>query len=183
MKKKDKLIYSSFKSRFLASVLDAFIIGMPFTTLKASFQNSKLVFIFEHVLMALIFQSIYIFFLTKYGATPGKMILKISVKKLDGSQIKIKEAFLRYSVEIIYALSFSIIFIVTYDSNFVDSFLATEGEEKRKMYDILYPKWKWIVGYIMSAYGLSEAFVALCNKKRRAIHDYIAGTIVINNKL
>jgi uncharacterized RDD family membrane protein YckC len=41
------------------------------------------------------------------------------------------------------------------------------------------PRWNaWVTG-VMYAWFLAIAIVMLCNRKRRSVHDFIAGTVVL----
>jgi uncharacterized RDD family membrane protein YckC len=42
--------------------------------------------------------------------------------------------------------------------------------------------WTDILNWLLLAWTLSELVVLLFNEKRRAIHDYIAGTVVVHTR-
>lgn len=42
------------------------------------------------------------------------------------------------------------------------------------------PSWSKIIDNLYLAWGLSELLVLLLNNKRRALHDFIAGTVVVH---
>jgi len=46
----------------------------------------------------------------------------------------------------------------------------------------LYPSWYDLVASRYLIWLFSEAFFLLINKRKRAIHDFIAGTVVINRE-
>ena len=52
--------------------------------------------------------------------------------------------------------------------------------EKTQLLKAYTPSWHGIVDGLSFAWGASELIVLLLNRKRRALHDFIAGTVVIH---
>ncbi len=107
----------------------------------------------------------------RYGQTLGKMVCKIKViDKSEANPITYRQAFYRDSILIVTGLIFSLIMLSD----------VTAGKNP---YDMKEAK-NWISILLWSSLStlwfLAELITMLTNKKRRAIHDFIAGTVVIN---
>jgi uncharacterized RDD family membrane protein YckC len=173
-------IYSGFWSRLGANLLDGLII-IPFS-LAILFINSFNIYIYIFTIIPnLLFAFWYHVFLTKkYGGTPGKLIVGIKIIKIDSSPIGWKESFLRYIVTLFLSLV-TIIFIVTaifsadteiYNNlNWLQKNTYLANLAKINGINIITNIWFW-----------SELIVLLFNKRKRAIHDFIAGTVVIKSE-
>ena len=122
-----------------------------------------------------------IFFLAKYGKTPGKMMMKIVVTRLDGARIGFKEALMRHSVDAIFGLIAGIgmlVAILQIEPTIFNNEMGWIDRNKLITYNT--PSFASVAGMLSIAWGYSELIVLLFNKKRRAIHDFIAGTVVVH---
>ena len=125
----------------------------------------------------------HVYLVKRYGGTPGKLLLKIKITKLDGSEISYREACLRYSVLFVLSI-FSAIPIILAAQGITDSEYFSMGWQERSLALMeRAPSWYNLVSISMNVWIWSEFIVMLTNKKRRAIHDFIAGTVVINKPL
>ena len=103
----------------------------------------------------------------KYGQTLGKMAFNIKVLDVSESQnLTFKQALLRDSVPILIDLMGFIYF----------SFLINK---KPLSTNDLITNYEDLVAIVGLVWVLLELITMLANKKRRAIHDYIAKTVVI----
>lgn len=103
------------------------------------------------------------------GQTLGKMALKVKVLDLSEAPISMRQAFLRDSVYIVIntaALILSIYFTLSGRETDVDSFLQANA----------------ILGTTALLWFVAEILTCLTNAKRRAVHDYIAGTVVVRTE-
>lgn len=119
-----------------------------------------------------------VYFLSRWGQTIGKMVAGIKVTRQDGKPIASRHAWLRSSVDIglaaVYLVA-AIYVLATWTGPEWSSlsWLDRGGELAKRnpiftAYDWVSQAWLW-----------SELVVLLLNKKRRALHDFIAGTIVV----
>ncbi len=132
--------------------------------------------------MALLFAFYGIYFVGRWGQTIGKMALGIKVVGLDGTEPGFRRAFYRYSVE----LGFSVLMTATtvyslfaipaaeYDALGFEGKMILMGEAT--------PSWSRVTDILYWAWVGSELVVLLLNEKRRALHDFIAGTVVIHTE-
>lgn len=163
--------YSTFGPRFWAPSIDAVVLW-PFTTLLPFiilyFVPSAYVAL--SVLTTLAFYAYTIYFNANFGGTVGKS--KCHIRVVDAKteeEIGYKQALLRDSIPLVLS-------IILYSNA-----LSQEGERIANSEAFL------IVPAIMGIWFIAEILTMLTNEKRRALHDLIAGTVVIrvensNNK-
>jgi uncharacterized RDD family membrane protein YckC len=173
-------IYSGFWSRLGANLLDGLII-IPFSLMILFINSFNIYIYFFTIVPNLLFAFWYHVFLPKkYGGTPGKLIVGIKIIKIDSSPIGWKESFLRYIVTLFLSLVtifFIIIAIFSVDTEIYNNlnwfqksaYLSNLAETNG--INILTNIWFW-----------SELIVLLFNKRKRAIHDFIAGTVVLKSE-
>ena len=110
--KTGELNYAGFWIRFAAKFVDWLILGVPFMVIyflvilsqaNAREQDVRFIVLIYSLQFCFIFiQMAYqIFFLGKYGATPGKMACKIKVVKADGGRIGYGRATGRFFAEML----------------------------------------------------------------------------------
>lgn len=172
------MIYAGFWRRALALIVD-FAIWILVLIAYFAVQGVSL----SAAMLALLFVSILgvaypVYFLSRWGQTIGKMVAGIKVMRLDGSPIAPRHAWLRSSVDIGLTL-INLIAITHVLATWTGpewssmSWLERGGELTKRnpihsAYDWASQAWVW-----------SELLVILFNKKRRALHDFIAGTVVV----
>jgi len=178
-----QIIYAGFWKRLSSLIIDG-VVFLPFFFLRIWVDSHSkflsLVFaIFYIVLMA----AYEVCFVAKFGQTIGKMAVGIKIVKVDGDAVSWKEAFLRHSVNIFFAILYGIAmcYAITKiaDSEYVN---LTWKARNHKIYE-LYPSWFSWANILSNLWVWSEVVVLLFNKKRRALHDFIAGTVVIHAKM
>lgn len=173
--------YAGFWKRLCASILDV-IVTMPVLLLLAWLNGVS-----REMAMVLVLPTAFVFwfyvvaFHARFGATPGKMLAKIKVVRADTyADIGWYEASLRSSVEIGFAALgiFGQMIALTKMSS-VEYQRLGMIERETKLAE-LQPEWMVVVGLLMHVWYWSEMIVLLLNKRKRAIHDFIAGTVVIH---
>ena len=104
-----------------------------------------------------------------------KMTLKIQIVKVSGDNAGWRESVLRFIVDLFFYLSISTLMIISLSISSEiwghEDFMMLINNYKSPAYNFIYRVqqiWFW-----------GELIVILTNKRRRAIHDYIAGTVVI----
>ncbi len=118
------------------------------------------------------------YFHARYGQTLGKMAVSIRVLKPDGQRISIREALLRGSVDFVFG-----VLVVIGSISALLHFPATEYShlnwlERQHYLQGLRPGWYSWVSEAQSLWVWSETFTVLFNRKKRALHDFLAGTVV-----
>lgn len=167
-KQKELDKYSTFGSRFVASIIDSIIISV-FSVFLAYLgtQAGGGVQTTLGYIDTVQFAVYSVVFHTLYGQTFGKMALDVRVvDHISEASITFKQAFLRDCVPVV------MLVILLIASIFIPIEQAGKTPE-------------WLI-YTMMAFGISyfiwhllEIITMLFNEKNRALHDFIAGTVVI----
>lgn len=175
-------MYAGFWRR-LSSLLIDFLLMIPYLWLDAYLSGANELVFYLSIVPGFLFHFwFYIYLVKVFGGTPGKLIVGIKILKLNGSDVTWREAILRESVSIsfgIFALMISLYALPMVDWDYYDKM---GWMEKNKYLFGLTPKWDTIYTWSSNLWIYSEFFVLLLNKKKRAIHDYIAGTVIIKSK-
>ena len=124
----------------------------------------------------------YVYLVKKYGGTPGKLLLKIKIVKLNGQAVGYKEALLRYSVLFIFSTLLSLLLIITVLQISDSEYFSMNWQERGQYILHKASPWYFYINIMLNIWIWSEFIVMLTNKQRRALHDFIAGTIVIQRK-
>lgn len=121
----------------------------------------------------------HVHLVAKHGGTPGKLLLKIKIAMTDGSAVTYKAAAIRYSV--LFALStISSIAVLIGALKMSDTqYFSLNHMTRSQMMLALAPHWYTTVSLLLQIWIWGEFVTMLLNKKRRAAHDFIAGTIVV----
>ncbi len=175
-------VYAGFWRRLGAAVVDM-LVFLPFFYLSQKLQGftiptETLVVAVELALFS--FYSVY--FNYRYGGTLGKLAVRIRVTRPDGSKIGFKEAFLRSVVDIGFAVLAITARILAISQVDADHYLVAGFRERYELLLPLYPAWYAFVSSTATVWVWSELFVLLLNERKRALHDFIAGTVVIHRE-
>lgn len=158
--------YSTFWPRFFASFIDGICLAIITYSLSLviGFLPMWAIPAFE----LLPFFDLYIYSVALHalsGQTFGKVFMSVKVVNyLDGDDISFKQAFMRDAVAILITL-FSVAMLP------VDSVENLPAQYNELLIWILTVSLAWFI---------IDIITMLSNEKRRTMHDYIAGTVVIN---
>jgi len=170
--------YGGFWRRVGSGLLDAIILiplGVSLFVLLNYTRHAHLYYAFPSVAVYLFF---YIWLVQRFGGTPGKRILSMRIAMADGSPVTTRAATLRY-------LPTQILQILSLTAMIQASFaLGTEFEslgflEKLRAQQMSAPAWNNFVTWGTYAWLAASALTLVANPRKRAIHDFIAGTIVL----
>lgn len=175
-----KGIYAGFWSRLGSLILDGLILSplvLIFGALNAQGRSIYFYTIIPYLLITVWYE---IYLVKKNGGTPGKLLSGIKIIKLNGNNVGWKEAILRHSVSLFFMVLKSIViaylllvneeYFLRYGAKLPDEFLKTVS-----------PNFHFIILSIGCIWIFSELVTLLTNKRKRAIHDYIAGTVVVQS--
>ena len=121
----------------------------------------------------------YAYLVKRYGGTPGKLIVGIKIVNVAGGRAGYREAMLRYSVLFVLGILGQTAGLLGTMAMTESEYFALDWQEKALRMQELAPAWFNSVTLLTNIWVWSEFVVMLTNKKRRAIHDFIAGTVVI----
>ena len=160
--------YETAKPRFLALFIDS-LVFLPLTILSYAVGDSNLPLVIFY-LWVLVVNLAYPFYTilmhARYGQTLGKMVAKVKVVDLNDNPITIQHAVMRELPQIIF--NSSLIFV---------SLPNTVQAQDASYFSI--SSVTSIIGFSVIFWSISDILVFLFNDKRRALHDFIAKTVVI----
>ena len=105
--------------------------------------------------------------------------MKTRISRLDGTAVSYRDALIRYSVLFVLSALISIATLVG-TLNMSDSEYLSLGFQARNLRLMeLVPAWFMPINILLNIWIWSEFVVMLTNKRRRALHDFMAGTVVI----
>jgi len=172
--------YAGFWKRFGACWIDIVILFPVMLLSLWGCEQLRLFQLYWLVPGTLIGLGFHVYLVKTYGGTPGKLLLKIKIAKVDGSDVGYKEAVLRYVVLFVCSLASSIaLVLVTLEMTDAQYFSMAWMERQAYMVDNA-SSWYNVANIIMNIWIWSEFIVMLTNKKRRALHDFIAGTVAVH---
>ena len=175
-------IYAGFWRRLGALLIDLLIIA-PIIIATYYIQNlNRLNFLYT-LIPTYGFYIFYNFYLVRrYEGTPGKRIAKIKIKQKNGKRITWKEVILRETVNLVFSVLSSLAYIIAVMQISDSTFESLTWLKKTVEITKFYPVWQKPVEWLSNIWIWSEFIVLLTNKRRRALHDYMAGTLVIKEK-
>lgn len=166
--------------RLGASIVDG-IIWLPDTALTFwGPDHWRLFYLYSLVPWLLLSGWYFVHLVKRYGGTPGKLLLRIEIRTPDGSMIGYRNAFARVVVG--WALGVMIVIgeiAASLQLSDATYFSLTASERNARFVDSA-PHWFMAALALTIAWSLSDAIVMLSNRKRRALHDFIAGTVVVH---
>lgn len=174
-------IYAGFWARVFASLVDKGFIWSAAQVFMWT-RNYSLTHFWSLTLFGFLFYRVYhIGFVALWGQTPGKMAARIKVVRLDGSPANFWNALLRNSVETSLTL-LALVLEMRAMGHLTDAqFLGVEMAKRQDLINVFIPGWAVYIAWATQGFVLSEFIVLFFNKKKRAIHDFIAGTVIVHD--
>jgi len=168
------LKYKTFWRRLVAGIIDGLVflpltmVGMWVTYNAASIPLSA--FAAWHAASSFIYFAYSIILHGKYGQTLGKMAMKVRVMDVSEARpITYRQAVLRDIFPLVATLALlprDVIQILNGTSYMLNPGTMPDGISMA-------------LGFVMMGWGLLEVVTMLMNSKRRAVHDFIAGSVVV----
>ncbi|MCX5632297.1 MAG: RDD family protein [Phycisphaerae bacterium] len=173
--------YVGFWKRVLAALIDA-IIGfalMPVTIplMKFCFERKTII---PELLYSVVWTIFWMWLIVRFGATPGKLVIKARIVRDNGKYLNWGQAFLRMLIPIIISINSQLMqwnAITTCPSEtHINSFMEM-GQVLNK-----YGQPFGTIGNFLCIIIYIDILVILFNKKKRAIHDFVASSFVVTKK-
>jgi len=121
----------------------------------------------------------YVGLVAIYGGTWGKLTRGLRVRQVNGAPATWTNAWRRSAVDLIISVSGTILTLIALNRIPPDAYLAASWDARSIMVEEAIPAIRWLYWAAM-VWMLSEFVTLLSNKKRRALHDFIAGTVVVH---
>ncbi|USA54399.1 RDD family protein [Acinetobacter sp. C32I] len=175
-------VYAGFWKRLAAAIIDSLIL-IPFMVIAHHTQSISIISsMITLVISAVLFSVYVIYFHYRFGATLGKMAIKIKITCPNGSKISLKQALIRSSIDIGFSLLTVIAQLIALKHADPTIYLNAGFTDRAKYILLLYPAWYSLVSTLSQVWWWSEFITLLFNKRKRAIHDFMAGTVVIKKQ-
>lgn len=173
-------VYAGFFKRACAGLVDALItVPLYFGSLRMQ-EWGRASAVVAAIVIAFFVATYNVGFNARFGGTPGKLAVGIRVTRPNGSPIGWVEAWKRSFVDVVFGLIYMAVFIwVLLQIDFA-AYVSLEGRENTQLLRSHWLSWHGAVEDLSFIWTCSELAVLLCNERRRALHDFIAGTVVID---
>lgn len=121
----------------------------------------------------------HVYLVGRYGGTPGKLLLKTRIAMEDGRPVTFLAAAIRFSVLFILTALMSVAMLIA-TLKMSDATFHELGLLQRSVALVaLAPPWYRVVNILLQVWIWSEFVTLLFNRRRRAVHDFLAGTVVL----
>ncbi|WP_099667584.1 RDD family protein [Janthinobacterium sp. 13] len=120
-----------------------------------------------------------VYLVSRFGGTPGQLLCKLRVRMLDGAPVTRQAALLRYSVMLTLTTLAAIAGIIITLRIDEGAYAAMTFTQISAHIARLKPGWSVTLDTLTQLWIYSEFVVLLFNKKRRALQDFMAGTVVV----
>lgn len=173
------LNYAGFWRRFGAYWLDVLAL-LPISGLGLWLGGQSRLFQFYYFIPGLVIGLLFhVYLVGRYGGTPGKIWLKMRIARLDGTAVGYREALIRYSVLFTLSTLVSVAMVLATLSISDGEYLSLGFLARSARLLELAPQWLKPIDILLNVWVWSEFIVMLTNKRRRALHDFMAGTVVV----
>jgi uncharacterized RDD family membrane protein YckC len=170
--------YATFWQRFAAMWIDCFVL-LPFLVLQVWVESySKPVALVLVLPMTVLYAAYTIYCHGRYAQTVGKHVMGIRVVRTTGERIGWRGAWLRSAVDLAFA-ALGVISSFVALANIGDAdYYGVSWMQRGLNLHALEPAWLGWTAMVSEIWIWSEVVVMLFNQRRRALHDFIAGTVV-----
>jgi uncharacterized RDD family membrane protein YckC len=175
-------LYAGFWIRFGSLLLDG-LITLPLIFLILFLNGLSKNAYYYTVIPSYVFHFWYsIYLVKKYGGTPGKLIAGIKIIKIDGTDVTWREAILRQIVTFSLTIFISIITLIGLSKVDAEHYESLSWLSKQQYIQSFTPIFVIIYTILSNIWTYSELFVLLFNKRKRALHDFMANTVIVRAK-
>lgn len=171
--------YGGFGIRLGAYLLDALIyapVSVLIAWLAGHYRTAYYVSLIPTFALAIFF---HVYCVKRWGGTPGKLICGLRIVRSDLGRSEWKEAWLRYSVLLALGIVSTAVYVYALTQIPDAEFGRLRFVERSKRIVELGGVAQTVVTWLTQIWVWSEFVVLLTNRRRRALHDFIAGTVVV----
>jgi uncharacterized RDD family membrane protein YckC len=172
------MTYATFGQRLAALLIDGLVL-LPLVFIQFWLESiSKTAAILLVIPMTAAYSAYPIVLHGRFGQTVGKHAMGIRVVRTNGQRIGWREAWLRSSVDVAFAIGNTVSSFVALATIPDSEYYGVDWLQRMTNLDAYAPSWLAWTFVGVQIWAWSELVVILFNKKRRALHDFIAGTVV-----
>ncbi|MFH0922399.1 MAG: RDD family protein [Fibrobacterota bacterium] len=174
------VVFADGPHRILAFCVKSLVLLALFLPLnKFAFSVSGKAHAISGLLFAVLFQVVNVWLLKRYGASIGKLIVGLRVLKADLTPIGYREALIRSSVEMTLSIASAFVISLTLLRVNYDYVRLMPYFQASNYILASTPPFYAHVMAVLQLWVWADMGMILFNMKRRAIHDYMAGTMVV----
>lgn len=174
--------YATFGQRFAAMWIDIFVL-IPLVVVQvlvgAISKGAAFILVIP---MAFSYAAYSIYCHARFGQTLGKRVMGIRLVRSSGERIGWREAWLRSSIDVFFAALGAIGSFAALAAVGDGDYYGVGWMQRTQNLAEHEPVWLAWTGTVTQIWVWSEVVVMLFNERRRALHDFIAGTVVVSEK-
>lgn len=162
--------YKTFFPRLVALLIDSFIM-LPLAILDDWFRQAEFPLVFFYIwipVSSLIIPAYTIMMNGFYGQTLGKMAMSVKILDVSEEPIKFRQAIVRDLPQLIFNIGAIYLGIAFFAQD-------PEAENFKMAYGTF--------GTFAMIWGLADISTFFLNEKRRALHDFVARTVVVKTNI
>ena len=176
----DVRVYSDFWNRFAALVIDSILIAalsaLLFLALRPVLPNPAITLLFSTAWLL----GVHLYCVRRFGGSPGKLAMKLRIVTMNGGPLTYRHALLRalpnYVLGLV-GLAISTWAIAQIDPGVFEGLSRTRQSE---MVTAVIPVWiRWPFQLAQFCWAVGEIAVFIDSYEKRALHDLVAGTVVV----
>jgi len=174
------LLYVGFWKRLAAYALD-FAIFLPYGIgVRHLIYSNKYALLGNFAVTSIFGLVFWVYLVKRFGGSPGKLLMRIKIVKIDGGAVGYREAILRYLVLFTLSTASSAALVLAFFHMPEDAYAAYSDSANKATFLLTYaPGWYPSLQMITLIWAAAELVVLLRNDQRRTVHDFMAGTVVI----
>jgi len=177
-----KKTFATFWQRFAAMWIDFFVFVPLMVVYQVLEPFSKVAAAVLTILHGCLAEAYVIYGHGRFGKTVGKLAMRIRVVRVTGEPLRWREAWLRSA--------FNVCFMVVTTFGMVTALFAVADSRyygvgwraRSENLEAQQPAWAAWAARLGMIWFYSEFVTMLFNKRRRALHDFIAGTVVVSER-
>ena len=175
-------LYKTGFRRLVAAIIDTLVLTV--VTLPAIYPLFWPAPLIVYAVIALVCNLVSVFYYVLahyyYGQTVGKYLMGVIVVKLDGTDISMKQALLRDIVPVL-LLPYMFVSGISYYQNYLSAPNSAEMSFLEWIFtaNLTFSTFDYVLQQLQSAWYWLEILTMMFNQKRRAVHDFIASTVVV----
>lgn len=175
-------IYGNFGARLGALFLD-WLFLMPMVIAVAVFNSLRLSnFYYTFLISQLLILCYFIYLPVRYGATPGKRLLGMTILKMDGLAISYRESFLKILPQTIIGWLLFVFQCYIISLADAETFNGLSWMKQSTYLTSLFPLHLVIIMVLSHGFNFTNLIVFLTNDRKRSIGDCAAGTVVVYDR-
>lgn len=176
------LIYSKVWRRMAALCVDFIILSPLFVISIVGDGNFRLFKIYWFLPVNILCYFYYVYLPYRFGGTPGKRILGLRMLRVNGEPLKYREVILRFLIFWLPGLGVSVAgMMAVWSLTDAQYFSAASALGRSHLVTMAMPSWYNPLTVVWGMFLWVDWGAMLMNKKRRALHDFIAGTVVVRD--